>query len=446
MHGTDLREVLEDVAGRVAVRPPTRAELDRRLRGVRRRRRLTRAVQVVAVAAVAIGTVQLAPLPGGPPAVTLPATGASVLAQQPTKGPLKDDAQFLAALRTEVAADHGLTADRVDVLYAGDLGEYRLAAVETSPPGASGERRQIWLRAPRGAAGNVMRESSSSAVREVAPDAFGPGDVPGATSWSAVVLASKAVDVVVVGPVRVDREGIVTWPRRPLEAVEPGLYEVVLPAGTPRTFLQIDSGFPFHIAEPQLAPRSEAEVEALRAGALPAVRAGAPNDLRLERALVAAQDASGLPAATSQRRLVFSGEFAGVPVDVVEVRSADGGRVMSALVGVGDVLNGQATAAAVATSGADGEPAMAWLFGEGGSNPVPGRTRVGLVGPPDAVLARLTAADGTTTDVPLAQGVGAGGGPEAESVTFLDARGSTVAGVRVTQPGDAAALYPPEFG
>ncbi|MBI4941094.1 MAG: hypothetical protein HY830_10135, partial [Actinobacteria bacterium] len=105
---TIVREALADVADRVSSRPPDRAQIDRGLRRVRRRRRVSRAgrgLGVLGGVAAVLAAVQLGvvPVPSWVPVVPVTSTAASALAGGPTRGSLAGDPVWLRALREQVA-------------------------------------------------------------------------------------------------------------------------------------------------------------------------------------------------------------------------------------------------------------------------------------------------------------------------------------------------------
>lgn len=459
---TLVREALDDVVAGLTPRPPSRADIDAGLRRVRRRRRFARAGTTVgslgAVAAsVAVLQVGLVSLPAWAPAVPISA-GPSALSEQSTKGSLADDAAFLASLREKVATIDNTesggerwrapSADRVDVLYAGDVGGYRVALVETPLRwGAVEARQQIWYLGVRGAPADELLEGQSNGPQEVAASAVGRDslppevDVEGAVG---VVVGATTEPVELLGPVRVSADGRVTWPTTRLTPSEPGVWEVTLAEDAARAFVRVGDMYPVPVGDVGASSPSAAERDALLAGVRPAVRTGAPDDARLAESVSVAQYSSGLAVAGSTRRLVWSGELTGSAFDVVEVTAPSGGRVVVAVMGSTDAAEPGARPVAVTSVATDSEPAVAWLFG-GGTVSVPGPTVVGLVGPRDAVAARVTAPDGTTSDVRLTEGVGAGAGPAAASVAFVGADGEVLARAPVTRPGAGTALYPPEL-
>ncbi|WP_088318908.1 hypothetical protein [Kineosporia sp. R_H_3] len=477
---TMVREALADVADRVSSRPPDRAQIDRGLRRVRRRRRVARAgkgLGALGGVAAVLGAVQLGvvPVPSWAPVVPITSPAASALANGPTRGSLAGDAAWLQALREKVAtfdqAESGgerwraPSADRVDVIYAGDLGDFRVAVVETPLRwGAIEARQQLWYLGPRGSAAAAMEQGRSEGPTDLVSETFGPGSVPaGPTTRGAALVLGPARDVEQVGPVRIAADGTVSWPAVPVRATEPGVWELVLPAGSGRVFLRAAGLDVVAVGDRGWGGETDAERAALVRGATPAVRTGSvparvvssvPGAERLAGALAAAQYASALDVATSGRRLLWSGTVDGTTVDVVEVTAPSGGRV---LVAVQDVFapvmagGGSGQPVAVGTSGADDGPALAWVFQEpevlaDGGYTTSGAQHVVLVGPQQAVAARVTTADGTEHPVDLP-----GGGPGvltvegARSVRFVDAEGRTVAETTVVQPDAAGSgLQPPQ--
>jgi hypothetical protein len=473
---TLLRETLDDIAGRVPARAPTRAQIDVGLRRVRRRRRVVRVGRTVgalaAVGAVA-ASVQLGAvaLPAWAPAVPVGTTAASALSAGPTRGSLAGDAAWLAALRDKVATfDRSESggerwrapgADRVDVLFAGDVGDYRLALVETPLRwGVIESRQQLWYLGRRGAEAAALEEGQNDEPLDVAAIILVPGNLfaqePDADSV-AVVLGSGIDRVEKVGPASVSATGSVAWPAQALAASEPGLWQLVVPAGAGRVFVRWPGAeAPMAVGDVGWGAQSIAARAALLPGMTPALRDGssaagsdpaaeseAPDDARIALAASVARFSSALGDGAGERRLLWSGTLGGARVDVVQVTAPSGGSVVVAVAGIGPD-EGEPVALEVVPAGA--EPAVGWLFREpapGSDAAGSGRWLIGLVGPQGAVSAQVVRSDGTTAVVPLADGIGVAVASAAARVRFLGADGAQLADAPVTQPGDAAALYPP---
>jgi hypothetical protein len=460
---TLVRQVLDDAAAAVDVRPPSRVEIDRGLRRVRRRRRLARSGRVagcVAGVAASLTAVQfgLVPLPSWAPAIPVTSTAASALAAQPTRGSLAGDEPWLQALRANVATVdrqesggerwRAPSADRVDVIYAGDVGDFRIALVETPLRwGAIEARQQIWYVGARHTTGDRMESSATSDPEDVAFLDLSAGNLPAeaGVTGAAAVLLGPASDVETVGPVRIAADGEVSWPAAAAAPSAPGLWEFSMAAGAPVRYLRWAGSETVSLGDNGWGNEVGAERAALLEGVRPAQRSAAvgtvivsavPDDERLARSVSAAQRGSSLAVASSTRRLVWSGRLDGASVDVVAVTAPSGASVFTAVTAAGPQAQAvQPSTPAVVAAG--GPVALAWSFqpltaAADGSYVARGPVRVGLVGPVEAVTARLRSSTGASVTGELVDGVGIVALAGATTVTFLGADGATLASTTVS--------------
>lgn len=476
-----LKETLDDVADRVVARSPLRADVDRSLRRVRSRRRLVRTGQSVgAVLAVAglLGGVQVlgVPLPTWAPAVGI-GQPASALADLPTRGSLAADTAWLRGLREKVATfDRSETGgerwrapspDAVAVLFAGDVGDLRIALVETPLRwGAIEDRAQIWYLGARGADASAMEESGNDSPSAVASATFGPGGLVETSGYVTVVVGSPGLAVEQVGPPVVDRLGRLDWPVAPATAAGDGAWVSTGTATSGRAFLRWQGGDPLPVGpsgwdtpsgEAAAALADEVLPAERTAGQAPSVVPAVPGTDRVVMSAEGAAFASGVTRTGIVRRLVWSGTLDGTPTDVVRVTTPSGGGVLVALGAFGEPLLRPMAAVPV---GADAAPALAWSYqgvlSTSTSSPSPtetttrfgGAAHVGLVGPVTAASARVKRDGGDSVTVPLVRGVGGAAVEGAATVEFLDERGQVIALALVQQyrPGDDATLRPPKAG
>jgi hypothetical protein len=474
---TLVREALDGAAEQVQVRPPSRAELDGGFRRVRVRRRLARtgkAAGTLAALATSLAVLQLGvvPLPAWVPAVPVTSGTTSALAAGPTRGSLAGDDAWLEALRAKIA-----TFDRsesggerwrapspaaVDVIYAGDVGEYRVAIVETPLRwGVIESRMQLSYLGVRGAAASEMAEGWSNAPEETAMVSLGDGSLPpeaGATGMGAVVVSSSVNTVNRQGPPVIAADGSISWATAELAPTAPGVWQLSMPANGPRTYLTWDGA-----EQPMLVGGwgwnswQEADRAALLDGVRPARRdpsgpgvvSSVPGDERLAGSVGTAQFNSGQALGSSTRRLLWSGTLDGAPTDVVEVRVASGARAV--VVNLPDRAPAQVQVVA-----AGKEPALAWRFaldtaastetGPDGAVPVGnGPQRIGLLGPKRAVRAEITATAGARVAWPLSDGIGVAGAAGATSVRFLNEAGEVLAETDISDGMDASPLARPSM-
>ncbi len=245
---TELRELLDEVEANPDAGPHTMPDWQRltaRMRQIRRRRRVRRAGGVVAVTAgvLAAGAgvmTGVVPYPSFAPTVTMPSSGRhSRLYGEPTRGSLAADPAWLNAFRDRVAAekpDHEGDgelwtppgAHGVHVLYAGDVGPYRVALVEGDWHwGPLADSQQIWYLARVGAAASAMTKGSSGQPEQTNSEVFAPSYLPrgtGITGSVAIVVGSRPVDVRLAGIPRINADATITPDTRSVPAGQDGVY------------------------------------------------------------------------------------------------------------------------------------------------------------------------------------------------------------------------------
>jgi hypothetical protein len=275
-----------------------------RLQKVRRRRRIQTAgrvgaglLAVTTVITVVNYRVEAVPVPSK----VTPARPS--LFGEPVRGSLRSDRAWLADLRQAIAATPDITtpndfgrpifappaADQVHVLFAGDLGGYRLALVTArwtqaaadrngsvsaaSAPVGPGIDLQRWFVGPKGAAADKLLPGSGTTVADspgLAAQTIQPGSLPGSTDEMkrqgvAVAIVRGEADVRLAGPAEYNKAGVVSLarPSASLSAQEPGVYVAEIPhQGAHR--LMIDGVAPATSGFAELRDLTPAERELLR--------------------------------------------------------------------------------------------------------------------------------------------------------------------------------------
>ena len=468
----DLKETLDGVADRVHSRPPLCEDVDRSMRRVRRRRRVTRFAQtggVLATVAALAGVAQVTgvPLPSWAPAVRVGPSAASALAGQPTRGSLAGDAAWLRGLREKVASFdrsesggerwRAPSADAVDVIFAGDVGAYRVAVVETPLRwGAIESRAQMSYLGVAGATPAQMEEGQSGEPQDVFSESL-TGVVGPRLPSAGLVVGPVWLDVQQVSAPSIRADGDVRLESGPAPSPEPGVWQVEVPRAGERTYLTWGGGEhvisvgdvgPASVDAPGLARTTllEGVRPAQRNDSLvPDVATAVPDDDRLAASVAAAQYATGLPQEGTSRRLVWSGTLGGLATDVVDVVASSGGHAVVAVQPNG--LPGMPPEGVQVATAGKGDPALlAWTYQgmeqtDANTYRRGGPFGVGLVGPSSAVRAVVTTASGTV-DVHLSGGIGWVRTDGARTVEFLDPSGASLGTARVKQPGQPATLGP----
>jgi hypothetical protein len=353
-----------------------------------------------------------------------------------------------------------LRADDVHVLYAGDVGQWRVALTETPAREGTG-RTQWWSVGDRGASADTMTTWWGNPARDLAWLWWGPtldgtpvaGNAP-TDHGVLVVVSARPGTVSLAGNPTFRADGSVRFPQRALPSVAPGVVEDVVPmaAGS-----QLWLALPQQPEQPRTwmelaGPRVPAD-DALLRGLLPAVHGGArpdPEDLLHRDVLPAMQARSGQDVRSSERRLLWSGRMGGWTTHVVAITTRGGANlVFTSRVKAGEERSGRFShrnqEAIALPAGPLDRIAYAWVFGSPDDVRTP-PTHVGVLAPDAAVTAELTTSGRSGPRVRLSGGVGTleldGADPERAKVTLRDAGGAVVATVPVT--GDTEhGLEPP---
>lgn len=234
-----LRATLDRVDAAEAARPsvsPPWARIQQGMGRARRRRRRARTVRIgaglLALSTLGAGTVTgLIHYPSFVPIDAIPGIGGrSALDDGRTRGSLGTNTAWLSALREHIAtgqSDHepdGETwsppgAGAISVLYAGDVGDYRVALVEGSWHwGPIGDRQQVWYSAPAGAPAADLVKGGNNQAQDLAAATFSPNSgESGQDSSAIVVLSSRPVRVELEESPAIGRTGKVTKQVRTLD-------------------------------------------------------------------------------------------------------------------------------------------------------------------------------------------------------------------------------------
>ncbi len=270
--GRRLRLMADDVAVGPAPQWP---QVHSGLRRAARRRRSRRVGGALAVAAGLVGAItaihpgllaqlsQAARSSAEVGAVT-PADKErpSRLSQGPTKGPLASDGVWLDALRQAVADRPVVDEDGrrwsadpgdIDVVYAGDVADERLAAIEaTYRSGGDVARVQAWLVGARGAAATELQSTGwVGDAAEVTGSPSNAGEVmvhTGADERTVLLVTSATDPVTLTGQVDYAADGTPAQTTQRVAALEAGVY-LVRPAAArlASAWLVGPAGFVHHI-------------------------------------------------------------------------------------------------------------------------------------------------------------------------------------------------------
>ena len=245
-----VRDLLDTVDATEAARPTTMppwARIHDGMDRARRRRRRGKAVRVAtglfALTAVGAATFSgVVPYPSFAPTVAIPGTGGqSALDDGHTRGSLGSDALWLKAFRDQVASGETVHEDggefwgppaagKVSVLFAGDVGDYRVALVEGDWHwGPIGARQQVWFMGPAGAPAAEMTKGGNGEPVDTPSSVLNPNNLGAGTANTSavVVLSARATDVRLIGPPTVDASGRVHPHEQVLKASD-GVYQVAV--------------------------------------------------------------------------------------------------------------------------------------------------------------------------------------------------------------------------
>jgi hypothetical protein len=257
-----LRSTLDAVEAEQAAAPSPTPPWERIQAGMGRARRYRRRVRVARVcagllamstagAAVVTGVV---PYPSFAPTVAIPGTaGKSALDDGHIRGSLAGDADWLRALREQIA--HGEIAHESDgqfwappaaknlsVIYAGDVGAYRVALVEGDWHwGPIASRQQVWFEGPAGSSAAQMekggnKEPADLAVSVLSPSNFGK---PIGDSSAVVVISATAIPVRLEESPSIDARGKVVRRSKALSRTD-GVYTAVVTSAGP-SYLSVNA-------------------------------------------------------------------------------------------------------------------------------------------------------------------------------------------------------------
>ena len=448
-----VRDALEHRAGSLDVRTPPWQELEAgfgRVRRARRRRRVARVGGGLVAVLVAAGGVQVGvvPYPTWAPAVAI-AAAPSALDTGATRGSLGSDTAFLVSLRRAVAVGTASaesegtwqvpSPDDVHVLYASDVGTWRIALVEARMrTGLLEGRQQMWFAGPRGAPADRLQNMSGNQPHDEATAWFeGNPGADGAGVFVAVSARSRAFLLTTAPPVY-KADGTVT---RKVERVDPrpdGVVEREVPT-TPTTVV---------LASPDTSPRQWEHLRSNQGEASDAPRTPrtavdgrpVPSTVgdQLEAAFAYLTGESGL--SNAPRSVLGTGPLGPWSAAVVAVRAPSGARLVRVEVSapVPD-RPGEAVGTGVSTvvpAGPPGEVGLAWQLSDpgdkGDDRPV---RHVGVLGPVGATSARLVDGSAQLAQVNLTDRFGLlpppGAGHQGAKVQFADAAGRVLTTVAV---------------
>lgn len=285
-----LRATLDAADAGLAAHPrpaPPWPDVESGLKHVRRARRVRRAGRVgfatVAVAAACAGVMSgIVPYPSYAPVVSLPVAGGhSALDDGRTRGTLAGDPAWLGAFRERVAGE-GVqdesggeswsppAASRVSVLFASDVGEYRLALVEGDWHwGPIGAPQQVWYLGPAGAAAERMTRAQNNSPEDTSYAVFSPGaGEPGHSSTAVAVVSAESVQVELDGPPEIDREARVRPTLRTVPSFDGASAVAVTEPGPWKLLIDGRLAEPFDATVADRTPPVIADRRPLRGGAL----------------------------------------------------------------------------------------------------------------------------------------------------------------------------------
>ena len=457
-----VKDSLADRAERLPAATPPWDRLRAGLVDVRRERHRRQAFAALAVAVlVAVGVVRLDAVGGrrAEPALPDGPLRASAVFGGRTVGSLATDKPFLDAVRRAFVAakdaDYygsrlpaGATATDVLVPFAGDVGDVRLVLLEVVLLQDAGLVDQfLWFQAPRGAgpaailaAGPPSMEASDGETSYwAAAGGADQGEGPGTGAFVLLSTADGGDLQLATGPTYA-ADGRTSWTKRTVPKTSAQHWEVPVPWAyplAPATWYRHSASSWSRLDLP--APATLGRT--LLADTLPAVHGTpAPPAGLAQFALLDAQGASGVAAADSTRRLLWSGRAGTTKVVVVAVTVPGGAHVVSMdaerVNGAGTITGGPTR---VVPAGPLEDLALAWVPGDQSPDLLP--QEIYLLGPVGAVTAVVTDDSGPHT-VRLDDAFGRVTVLRPTTVVFTDAAGRTVATPSV--PEQEQAVTPPD--
>ncbi len=422
-----------------------------------RRRRLKRAA-IVAGAMTSVvalgGSLQLGvlPYPSWAPAVTVASSAPSALAMQPTKGSLAGDAKWLKAFRDFVASERWdesggeswsvVNPDDVKVLFAGDVADVRLVAIEAPYRwGLIEARQQAWYIGPAGASPKEMWRGGNGEPSDVIITSWGPGYGVGdqVDTVGVVVLSDGPRPITLKGTPQYATDGSIARSTLALQD-EGGAMVFARPASQVGSLSLVVKGRGGQQYLGTTVVDQERAVQELTPG-----RGVAPAKEALEQAVYVAQDASGLPQDGSTRQLIWAGDESARGSMAVAVKAPSGALIVkmfhferrgSGVPADLTVLPAADTTTVLPATDLD-EVSLAWrqtTTRRDGAT-IDGDW-IGLVGPAAATKAQVLSSNGSVRqEVPLTDGGGAVEAKGAQTVRYLDANGKVLATTNVLATG-----------
>jgi hypothetical protein len=425
-------------------------------RSVRRRRLKRTGIAAGALASVVAlgGTVQLGvlPYPSWAPAVPMVASAPSALAELPTSGSLAGDEGWLRGFREFVASERRdepggeswsvVNPDDVKVLFAGDVGDVRLVAIEAPYRwGVVEARQQVWYEGPAGAAPREMWQGGNDEPADVMVKTWAPGygvDEQVKSVGVVALVSDGARSVTLKGAPQYAADGSISRPTLPLKNVD-GALVYTQPASTAGAMTISVEGRPEHqqVGQTGLVDEALAAREAAESG-----RGATVPSEALQFAVAVAQNASGLPEGNSGRRLLWAGDEAARGSMAVAVNAPSGALIVTMFhleewapgVPEDTTLMPAADTTTVLPATPKGLIALAWRQTTTRSSDgwVVDGDWVGLVGPSAASMAEVLSADGSVVrEAALTDGGGAVEARDADRVRYLDAEGRVLATTKV---------------
>jgi hypothetical protein len=389
------------------------------------------------------------PYPSWAPAVTMAAAAPSALADRPTSGSLAGDAAWLSAFREYVASDRWDESggeswavdnpDDVKVLFAGDVGDARVAAIEAPYRwGLIEDRQQVWFVGDAGAAPNELNQTSNGAPSDVMVTSWGPGyEVAPEEGETACMLAlvPDYTKVTLHGTPQYAADGTVTRPTWPVRH-----------QGTARLYCDLvrDVGLMSMSFEGAVVPVEHTIGGAMfDAPAPPPLRGVRLSDQAVASEFTGLYQEAGLPASGAEPMVLWAGGPEGRRAGVLALRVPSGALIVVAVredASVESPLTWLARDTRVVLPKQDvDEVALAWQQGEiVRTTPPPGSDQVGdgmahaadtigVLGPSKATTVDVLAHDGSLiTTAELSEGGAVVDAPGATQVRFRDAAGTVV--------------------